>query len=1215
MSERAPPTVLRTSCPRDCYDGCGIAVIKRGERIVKVLGDPQHPVSRGALCGKCAIAYNGAWRDPALRLSQPLRRRGAKGEASFEPVGWDEALGEIADRLHGLLADPGPAALWHAHYTGTCSLIAGSFPLRFFNRLGAGEVEPDSICNLAGQVALDYLYGTALEGFDPRSAAEASCLLLWGINPSASAPHAHKHWIRETPAKLVVVDPVATPTARAADLHLQPFPGTDAVLAFALLHVLEREGLTDRDFISRHVLGWAEIAADIAATTPERAAAVTGVPAAAIVAAARLYGGGPALLWLGQGLQRQPLGGNAMRACALLPAATGNLGRRGGGFCYLNGSGRKGIDQDYLAAPRLRREPPRKLSHMDLADALGDPARMRALFCWNINIAASNPQQERLRRGLARDDLLLVVADLFMTDTARFADFVLPAASFLEFDDMTSPYFHLSVGAQVKATEPPGEALPNQEIFRRLARAMGHDEPELLESDAAMLDALARQAGIAGGFAGARRRRLRHDLGRAGRAVRRPPLPDAERQGRDRLGPRRRRRPAAHPAAARRSPAGAGPAAAAVAGLALADEQQLRQRPADRCAGRTAGDPAASRGRGRPRPRRGRARHGRQRYGLAGAAGALRPVAAARRRAVGQGRLAAGAARRPQRQLAQSRPQGGHGRELGGARRRGDGDTGPGPGGGRDRHGSRRTARVESRRRGGPVLPGERLERRLAAILAADVAGYSRLMGADEEGTLSRLKTARQQLLDPQIDAHHGRLVKTTGDGLLVEFASVVDALRCAVAIQQGMAGLNAGLAPDRAIVLRIGINVGDVIVEAGDLYGDGVNVAARLEALAEPGGICVSARVQEDARGKLDLAFEDLGEQALKNIAWPVRVYRLRPGEAPKAPPPALALPDRPSIAVLPFQNMSGDPGQDYFADGIVEDIITALSRMRWLFVIARNSSFAYKGRSVDVRQVGRELGVRYILEGSVRKAGNRVRITGQLIEAASGAHLWADHFDGELEDIFDLQDRVTGSVVGAIQPRLEQAEIERVRRKPTESLDAYDYCLRGMAAFHRWTREANEEALAMFYKAIELDPGYAVAYAMAARAYSQRRSSDWVTDRARETAETLRLGRRAVELGRDDAFALCSAGAALVFVAGDFEGGGASIERALALNPNLAWAWLSGALLRAFSGESEAAIDHATRALRLSPHDTQVFAMQFAVGLAHFFAGRPAEALSWAE
>jgi TolB-like protein/Tfp pilus assembly protein PilF len=506
------------------------------------------------------------------------------------------------------------------------------------------------------------------------------------------------------------------------------------------------------------------------------------------------------------------------------------------------------------------------------------------------------------------------------------------------------------------------------------------------------------------------------------------------------------------------------------------------------------------------------------------------------------------------------------------------------------------------------------VQRRLAAILAADIAGYSRLMGADEEGTLARLKAHRCALLDPKIEEFQGRIVKSTGDGLLAEFASVVDALRCAVEIQRGMLGSNADLPLEQRIEFRIGINVGDVIIDGGDIYGDGVNVAARLEGLAEPGGICVSGRVQEDTRGKLDISFEDAGEQQLKNIAWPVRVYRVRLVGEKATGRPALALPDKPSIAVLPFQNMSGDAGQEYFADGIVEEIITALSRMRWLFVIARNSSFAYKGRSVDVKQIGRELGVRYLLEGSVRKAGNRVRITGQLIDAGTGAHLWADRFDGGLEDIFNLQDQVTASVVGAIAPRLEEAEIERARRKPTESLDAYDYFLRGMAAFHLWARDANKEALELFYKAIELDPNYAVAYAMAARCYSQRKSSGWMTDRAHETAEAAKLGRRAGELGRDDAVALCSAGAALVYVVGDFDGGAAYIESALVLNPNLAWAWLSSALLKAFNGEPEAAIDHAIRAMRLSPRDTQIFAMQFAIALAHFFAGRYADASSWA-
>src|SRR6266550_1838579 len=301
--------------------------------------------------------------------------------------------------------------------------------------------------------------------------------------------------------------------------------------------------------------------------------------------------------------------------------------------------------------------------------------------------------------------------------------------------------------------------------------------------------------------------------------------------------------------------------------------------------------------------------------------------------------------------------------------------------------------------------------RRLAAILAADVAGYSRLMGEDEEGTLARLKAHRNELIDPGIAEHHGRIVKTTGDGLLVEFQSVVDAVRCAVEVQRAMADRNAGAPGEKRIEFRVGIHQGDIIVEDGDIFGDGVNLAARLEGLAEPGGICVSGRVRADAAGKVDVAFNDLGEQTLKNIARPLRVYRVRLGEVPAtdASAAALTLPDKPSIAVLPFQNMSGDPEQEYFADGMVEEIITALSRIRWLFVIARNSSFTYKGQSPDVKQVGRELGVRYVLEGSVRKGGNRVRITAQLINSTSGAHIWADRFDGGLGDIFDLQDNIT--------------------------------------------------------------------------------------------------------------------------------------------------------------------------------------------------------------
>jgi TolB-like protein len=388
------------------------------------------------------------------------------------------------------------------------------------------------------------------------------------------------------------------------------------------------------------------------------------------------------------------------------------------------------------------------------------------------------------------------------------------------------------------------------------------------------------------------------------------------------------------------------------------------------------------------------------------------------------------------------------------------------------------------------------MERRLAAILMADVVGYSSLIETDEAGTLAALKERRTTVLDPTVRAHGGRVVKVMGDGVLVEFASAVNAVVGAMDLQRKMAEANARLPDVRGIVLRIGINLGDVIGEGGDIYGEGVNIAARLESLAEPGGICISAKVYEEVRGKTSFAFDDAGEQTVKNIARPIRTYRLRhdsvSGNASLARP-SLSLPDKPSIAVLPFQNMSEDAEQEYFADGMVEEIITALSRIRWLFVIARNSTFIYKGRPVDVKQIGRELGVRYVLEGSVRKAGNKVRITGQLIDSTLGSHLWADRFDGSLENVFDLQDQVTASVIAAIAPKLEQAEIERSRRKPTESLDAYDYYLRGLAAAHQWTKPASIEALAHFYRAVELDPGFASAYGMAARCYSMRKVGGW--------------------------------------------------------------------------------------------------------------------------
>ncbi|MGH8064085.1 MAG: molybdopterin-containing oxidoreductase family protein [Candidatus Entotheonellia bacterium] len=495
--------IILTTCPRDCFDTCGIAVVKRNGVIAHVRGDPNHPVSRGKLCAKCSISYNREWRAPQARLTRPLRRVGPKGEGRFEPVSWDMALAAIADRFKQVVATTGPQTIINTHYTGTISLLAFLFPLRFFHRLGATEVTPDTICLMAGVVALNYVYGTALDGFDPRTARDAACIVVWGANPSASGPHAHEHWLREAPGKVVVIDPIRTPTAQAADLHLQPFPGSDAALAFALLHVLWRDGLIDSDFVAAHTVGWEELEPLLVDCTPAWGEATTGVPARLIEEAAHLYGRGPSLLWLGLGLQRQPTGGNVIRACALLPAVTGNLGKPGAGFLYLNwnfNSPHRYLDDAYLTAPHLARQTPPHISHMDLAACLEDPTRAQALVCWNINIAASNPEQARLRRALTREDLFTVVLDLFPTDTMDFADFVLPAASFLEFDDLVAGYFHLSLSAQVRAMEPLGEALPNQEIFRRLARAMGYSEPELYESDAEIIATVLRKAGLVEDF-------------------------------------------------------------------------------------------------------------------------------------------------------------------------------------------------------------------------------------------------------------------------------------------------------------------------------------------------------------------------------------------------------------------------------------------------------------------------------------------------------------------------------------------------------------------------------------------------------------------------------------------------------------------------------------------------------------------------------------------
>ena len=509
----------------------------------------------------------------------------------------------------------------------------------------------------------------------------------------------------------------------------------------------------------------------------------------------------------------------------------------------------------------------------------------------------------------------------------------------------------------------------------------------------------------------------------------------------------------------------------------------------------------------------------------------------------------------------------------------------------------------------------ERVQRRLAAILAADVAGYSRLTGADEEGTIARLRALRQELIDPAIEAHGGRIVKTTGDGILIEFQSVVDAVRCAAAVQHGMATRNVDVPADQRIEFRVGIHLGDVVVEGDDLMGEGINVAARLEGIAKPGGIYMSEDAYRQVRDRLPSKFVDAGEQQFKNITRPVRVYRLA-DDLPMtlgsgAAPP---LPDKPSIAVLPFQNLSGDLEQEYFADGMVEDIISGLSRVGWLFVIARNSSFTYKGRTVDVKQVGRDLGVRYVLEGSVRKGGNRVRITGQLIDATTGGHIWADHFDGSLEDVFDLQDRVTARTVGAIEPRLQRAEIERAVRKPTERLDAYDCFLRGMASFHRFTRDSLVEAKALYQRAIELDPNYASPYGMAAISIHFRKTNGWLADPEREIAEAVELARRAAWVGREDPTALWTSGISLANLAGEIETGATHIERALVLNPNLATAWSASGWVHLYIGEPSEAIVRFERSMRLSPLDPFLFFTYPGIAYAHLFAGHSDEAISWA-
>ncbi|MFO1161822.1 MAG: adenylate/guanylate cyclase domain-containing protein [Reyranellaceae bacterium] len=521
-------------------------------------------------------------------------------------------------------------------------------------------------------------------------------------------------------------------------------------------------------------------------------------------------------------------------------------------------------------------------------------------------------------------------------------------------------------------------------------------------------------------------------------------------------------------------------------------------------------------------------------------------------------------------------------------------------------------------------------QRRLAAIVAADVVGYSRLMGRDEAGTVARLRQVRAERLEPVLAHRGGRIVKLTGDGALIEFGSAVEALSAAIEFQQAMIDGEADRPEADRVVFRIGVHLGDVIVDGDDLYGDGVNVAARLEAEAPPGGIVVSGATHEATAGRLKAMFADLGRLALKNIERPVQAYAVQwqandwPRVSLVASPPVtaaptpsdapLALPDKPSIAVLPFQNMSGDPEQEYFADGMAEDILTGLSRHRWLFVIARNSSFTYKGRAIDVREVGRDLGVGYVLEGSVRQAGGRVRFTAQLIDATTGGHVWADKYDGPAEDLFELQDQITEAVVGVLEPTIQRAEIERTRRKRPESLNAYDYYLRGLSLTNSFTREAVQSMLDTCLHAIALDPGHAPSYALAARAYIQRHSQGWMVDEPREFAEALNLVERGLRADRGDPLMLGTAGHCFAWFGRDLPKAIAYVDEAIAVNPNHAHAFMQSGMVRIRVGETRIAIDHLERARRLSPRDSRSYVIFQALALAHHVEGDPSTAYEWA-
>lgn len=508
----------------------------------------------------------------------------------------------------------------------------------------------------------------------------------------------------------------------------------------------------------------------------------------------------------------------------------------------------------------------------------------------------------------------------------------------------------------------------------------------------------------------------------------------------------------------------------------------------------------------------------------------------------------------------------------------------------------------------------ERIQRKLAAILAADVVGYSRLMGEDETGTLTALKQLRAELVDPTIADYRGRIVKLMGDGALVEFASAIDAVECAVAIQRDMSRRNAEISDGKSIIYRIGVNVGDVIIDGDDIYGDGVNIAARLEGLSEPGGVCISGMVFDYVKGKLDAGFEDLGQQQVKNIAEPVRAYRVTPASLTNEAPSDLPLPEKPSIAVLPFDNMSDSHEQEYFSDGISEDLTTALSRFDWLFVVARNSAFTYKGGSIDVKKVGRELGVRYIIEGSVRRSGDHVRVNVQLIDAKNDHHVWAERFDREMEDVFELQDDIVARIAATVGPEITLAEIERVQGKRSETFDAWDHYLQATAAYHRNTKEGLDIAVTDLEKAIEIEPDFANAYALLALCYAQMGIVGWMRPVRQAYEKARSFGEKAVRLAPSSAEAN-HALALVLAVTGQAQKAISVASHATELNPNFSKGHDVLGLALVFCGDTEGAMTACRKAERADPRDTRGSWLQDVLGWTYFFRGEYEKAIETSE